>query len=74
MDRRQIEQEFPDVVLIRSEVNLGSLDQQTTWAFQAARGRYIVLLNSDAFLAEGSLQRSVEHMDRNPQAGLGGDG
>jgi GT2 family glycosyltransferase len=66
-----IEQEFPDVVLIRSEVNLG-FGPANNLGFEAARGRYIVLLNSDAFLTEESLQRSVEHMDTNPRAGLGG--
>jgi GT2 family glycosyltransferase len=66
-----IEQEFPDIVLIRSEINLG-FGRANNLGFEAARGRYVVLLNSDAFLTEGSLERSVAHMDANPQAGLGG--
>jgi GT2 family glycosyltransferase len=40
--------------------------------FKSALGRYVVLLNSDAFLTEGSLERSVAHMDARPRAGLGG--
>jgi GT2 family glycosyltransferase len=66
-----IEQEFPDVVLIRSEVNLG-FGRANNLGFESARGRYVVLLNSDAFLTEGSLKRSVAHMEANPDAGLGG--
>jgi GT2 family glycosyltransferase len=66
-----IEQDFPDVVLIRSEVNLG-FGRANNLGFQSALGRYIVLLNSDAFLSEGSLERSVAHMDADPRAGLGG--
>jgi len=66
-----IEQEFSDVVLIRSAVNLG-FGRANNLGFQSALGRYIVLLNSDAFLTEGSLERSVAHMDANPRAGLGG--
>lgn len=66
-----IEQEFSDVVLIRSEVNLG-FGRANNLGFQSARGRYVVLLNSDAFLTAGSLERSVVHMDANPRAGIGG--
>jgi GT2 family glycosyltransferase len=66
-----VEQEFPEVVLIRSEVNLG-FGRANNLGFQSAHGRYVVLLNSDAFLTVDSLERSVTHMDANPQAGIGG--
>ena len=66
-----IEREFPGVLLMRSEVNLG-FGPANNLGFQSAGGRYIVLLNSDAFLTEGSLERSVAHMDATPRAGLGG--
>jgi GT2 family glycosyltransferase len=66
-----VEQEFQDVLLIRSEVNLG-FGPANNLGFRSAVGRYLVLLNSDAFLTEGALQRSVAHMDANPGAGLGG--
>ncbi len=63
--------EFPHVRLIRSEINLGFAAANNR-AFEMARGRYIVLLNSDAFLRTGALPLSVEHMDANPRVGLGG--
>jgi len=66
-----VEREFPDALSIRSEVNLG-FGPANNLGFKSANGRYIVLLNSDAFLSEGSLQRSGAHMDANPRAGLGG--
>ncbi|MGA2278638.1 MAG: glycosyltransferase family 2 protein [Terracidiphilus sp.] len=66
-----IEQEFPDVVLVRSSVNLG-FGPANNVGFQSASGRYIVLLNSDALLTERSLELSVACMDANPSAGLGG--
>jgi GT2 family glycosyltransferase len=66
-----IEREFPVAELIRSEINLG-FGPANNLGIKAARGRYVVLLNSDAFLTEGSLQRSVAHMDENPRVGLGG--
>jgi GT2 family glycosyltransferase len=66
-----VEQEFPDVVLIQSKVNLG-FGRANNLGFESAKGSYVVLLNSDAFLTQGSLERSVAHMNANPGAGLGG--
>ncbi len=63
--------EFPKVRLIRNDTNLGFAAANNR-GFEIACGRYIVLLNSDAFLRPGSLQRSIEHMDANPNVGLGG--
>jgi GT2 family glycosyltransferase len=66
-----IELEFPEAKLIRSKINLG-FGSANNLGIQSARGRYVVLLNSDAFLTHGSLHHSVAHMDNNPHAGLGG--
>jgi GT2 family glycosyltransferase len=66
-----IEQKFPQVELIRNKVNLG-FGQANNIGLAIARGRYVVLLNSDAFVQKGALERSVAHMDANPRAGLGG--
>lgn len=66
-----VERDFPEALLIRNQVNLG-FGGANNLGFQSARGRYIVLLNSDAFLTEGALERSVKHMDESPKTGLGG--
>ena len=66
-----IEQEFPHVHLVRSEVNLG-FGAANNAAFASVRGRYVVLLNSDAFLCPDSLRLAVQHMDQQPEVGLGG--
>jgi GT2 family glycosyltransferase len=66
-----VEREFPEVELIRNRINLG-FGPANNLGFKSVRGRYVVLLNSDAFLTEGSLRRSVKHMNDNPRAGLGG--
>ena len=66
-----IEREFPDVVMLLSQVNLG-FGRANNLGFKSALGRYVVLLNSDAFLTEESLKRSVAHMDANPSVGVGG--
>jgi GT2 family glycosyltransferase len=66
-----VEGEFPAVKLVRSDVNLGFAAANNK-AFPLAQGRYVVLLNSDAFLRPGALQRSVRYMDADPRIGLGG--
>jgi GT2 family glycosyltransferase len=66
-----VEQSFPQVKLLRSDVNLG-FGQANNVALEQARGRYFVLLNSDAFLSEGALERAMEHMEQRPRCAMGG--
>jgi GT2 family glycosyltransferase len=66
-----VESEFPDVKLIRSATNLGFAAANNR-AFPFATGRYIVLLNSDAFLHPGALQKAIQYMDADHRIGLGG--
>lgn len=62
---------FPHVRLLRSEKNLG-FGGANNVALELATGRYIVLLNSDAFVEPTTMRRAIEHMDSNPRCGLGG--
>src|ERR1700733_6366492 len=64
-----VESEFPHVRVMRSDVNLG-FGAANNVALAEAKGRYIVLLNSDAFLTPESLRLSVENMDADPSVGL----
>jgi GT2 family glycosyltransferase len=66
-----VETEFPQVRLLRSAVNLG-FGAANNIALREARGRYFVLLNSDAFLDPQALHLSIAHMDATPDCGLGG--
>jgi len=66
-----VEAEYPWVKLLRSDVNLG-FGPANNKAYEVATGRYIVLLNSDAFLFPDSLTLSVKLMDENEQVGIGG--
>ena len=63
--------EFPAVRLIRSAVNLGFAAANNR-GFAIATGRYVVLLNSDAFPRPGALPNAVAYMDADPRIGLGG--
>jgi GT2 family glycosyltransferase len=65
-----VQAEFPEVVLIQSDVNLG-FGMANNVGMQKARGRYIVLLNSDAFLREDTLRLSLELMEQHPECGVG---
>jgi GT2 family glycosyltransferase len=66
-----VEEEFPEAKLIRTKVNLG-FGGANNEAFKVAIGRYVVLLNSDAFLKPMALRKSIEHMDADLKIGLGG--
>jgi GT2 family glycosyltransferase len=66
-----IEREFPQVKLTRSATNLG-FGVANNVALEQASGKYLVLLNTDAFFKPGSLVRAIEHMEAAPECGLGG--
>ena len=63
--------DFPWVTLRRSTVNLGFAGANNV-AFRECTGRYVVLLNSDAFLTPNALKLSVQRMDATPRCGLAG--
>jgi hypothetical protein len=66
-----VEREFPQVTLLRAGTNLG-FGAANNLALQQARGRYFVLLNSDAFFQSGALAAAIRHMDEAPSCGLAG--
>jgi GT2 family glycosyltransferase len=68
---QMVAEEFPAVRLVRSPVNLG-FGAANNRGFELAHGRYVVLLNSDAFLHPHTLERAIQHMDANPTVGLSG--
>jgi GT2 family glycosyltransferase len=57
------------VRVFRSRVNLG-FGAANNLAIQAAEGRYIILLNSDAFLCPGLLRAAVDNMNLHPNTAL----
>jgi GT2 family glycosyltransferase len=66
-----LRREFPAVELIESAENLGFAAANNLGCARA-RGEYLVLLNSDAFLVGDSLAVSVGLMDGHPEVGLAG--
>ena len=66
-----VEQEFPDVQLIRSAINLGFAAANNS-GFLLARGDYVLLLNPDALLEPAALQRALARMEADSSIGMGG--
>ena len=66
-----VEREFPQVKLIRAQMNLGFAGGNNLGA-KHARGDYLILVNSDAFIQPGSLARGLDRMRQQPRVGLAG--
>jgi GT2 family glycosyltransferase len=66
-----VRKEFPLAQVSDSEQNLG-FGGANNLGFQAANGKYVVLLNSDAFLHADTLRLSFDKMEADPTVGLAG--
>jgi N-acetylglucosaminyl-diphospho-decaprenol L-rhamnosyltransferase len=64
-----VRNEFPETTLIISKKNLGFAGGNNL-GLKAASGRYILLLNSDAYLTPGVLQSTIRFMDETPRCGI----
>jgi GT2 family glycosyltransferase len=65
-----VRERFPDVRVIEQE-NLG-LAAGWNAGMEAASGRYFLILNADAWLTPGSLERLVAFADEHPEAAIVG--
>jgi GT2 family glycosyltransferase len=63
--------EFPEVTVIQIPTNLGFI-RANNLAYQHANGKYILMLNSDAFVFENTLQETVDFMQQHPETGVVG--
>lgn len=62
---------FPKVVLIKNQENYG-FAKANNQAIRLSQGRYLVLLNSDAFLRDDSILSIVTIMETDPSVGVAG--
>jgi len=62
---------FPDVQVFASERNLG-FGAANNLAMRQARGRYFLLLNSDAFVQPGTMRTLIEELKNRPEVGVAG--
>jgi N-acetylglucosaminyl-diphospho-decaprenol L-rhamnosyltransferase len=64
-----LKRDFPNVELIENATNLG-FGRANNQAVSRARGRYILLLNPDAFVSADTLPKTVSFMDAHPRSGV----
>ncbi len=64
-----VEHDFPWVRLIRLKKNKGFAGGNNE-GIRKASGRYILLLNSDAFIGEGVFNSTLDFMKKNPSIGV----
>jgi GT2 family glycosyltransferase len=63
--------EFPQVRLVRSDRNLG-FGAANNLAMRQARGRYYLLLNTDAFPEEQAIRRLMDFLENHPDTAVAG--
>jgi len=60
---------YQNVELIENKTNVG-FARANNQALAQARGRYILLLNTDAFVAPDTLRKTIDYMDAHPRCGV----
>ena len=66
---KMVSNNFRDIILLHNQKMLGYI-QSNNLAIKAAKGRYIMLINSDVELREDTVETLVEFMDRHPKAAV----
>lgn len=66
-----IRKQYPIAQLIVNAKNIG-FGRANNQAVGLVRGRYVLLLNSDAFIEPDSLEKSIAYMDSHPRCGISG--
>jgi N-acetylglucosaminyl-diphospho-decaprenol L-rhamnosyltransferase len=67
----KIRQQFPAVRVVENRANLGFARGNNS-GIREARGEYVLILNPDTIMHEGSLDRWIEFAERHPAAGAFG--
>ncbi len=66
-----VAEEFPEVVLVRNEANLG-FARANNQAARKARGRYLFFLNNDTVVPPGTLRTLFDYAEAHPEVGMVG--
>lgn len=64
-----IKSKYPDTIIIKSDTNLGFI-RANNLGYQRASGKYILMLNSDAFVGEDTLQETLNFIEKNSDCGV----
>ena len=60
---------YPNITLIKNTTNVG-FGRANNQVLNLIRGDYILLLNTDAFVATDTLEKTIQYMHVNPQCGV----
>jgi len=63
-----VKEKFPDVILIENKENVG-FSKANNMGIKHVKGRYVLFLNSDTEMREGTLETMISFMDEHPDAG-----
>jgi len=66
--QQMVEEEFPEVRLLRMYKNLGI--EAYNIGFENAKGEYIVILDDDSFPEKHAIERMVQRFEQDPQLGV----
>lgn len=66
---KMIRAAYPDVPMIENKVNVG-FGRANNQALPFITGRYVLLLNTDAFVNTDTISKTVAYMDENPKCGI----
>ena len=64
-----LKSQYPNVELIANQTNVG-FARANNQALPRLRGRYVLLLNTDAFVSPDTLSKTVSFMDANSKCGV----
>lgn len=64
-----VEKEFPQVILIKNKDNLG-FAAANNQELERATGKYLLILNPDTEVSEGSIDALIAFLDKNKDAGM----
>ncbi|WP_139017403.1 glycosyltransferase, partial [Bradyrhizobium sp. STM 3809] len=64
-----LKSDYPAIELIANTTNVG-FGRANNQALPRIRGRYVLLLNTDAFVADDTLTKTISYMDGHPRCGV----
>lgn len=64
-----ISENYPDIPLVKNQINVG-FGRANNQALPYVSGRYVLLLNTDAFVDKTVIAQTVAYMDMNPKCGV----
>ena len=68
-DPENFSKDFPSVILIKNKINAGFAGGNNL-GIQIAKGQYVLLLDSDTYLKEDTISKSIAYMEQYPLAGV----